>query len=95
MDVIREAGIETVIAVDASTSTYNARPANGLAAMLRDVEICQNEHAHLRFAEADLVIRPVLDPPVEVLDFSQIRRCTAAGAWCTQARRRDLAELLG
>ncbi len=94
-DVLRRAGITHVIAVDASTSTYGTRPKSGMGAMTRALEICQNEHGRLRFDQADLVLRPAFDPPMEVLDFSNIRRCIAAGLVTVLRRRRELTALLG
>ena len=95
VDVARDAGIDVVIAVNASTSSRSDLPQNGFQAMVRGLEICQNEHAHLRFGQADLVLRPVLDPPVAVLDFSTRRRCSAAGIRAARRAASDLAHLLG
>lgn len=95
IDVARASGVEVVIAVDASTTTYSDVPTNGLQAMLRGVEICQNEHAHLRFAEADLVLRPKFNPPVGLLDFGPRRRCVAADIRAARAARAELKALLG
>ena len=94
IDVVRDTGVDAVIAMDAATSSYSDLPRNGLQAMLRSLEICQNEHAHLRFRHADLILRPVFDPPVGVLDFSVRRRCTAAGAQAVRRARADLIHLL-
>lgn len=94
IDVIRRAGLTRVIAVDASTSTYGTLPKSGIGAMMRALEICQNEHGRLRFDQADLVVRPIFDPPIEVLDFSDIRRCVAAGLIAVQRQRDELTALL-
>lgn len=94
IDLARASGVDVVIAVDASTTTYADLPTNGLQAMLRGLEICQNEHAHLRFAEADLVLHPKFDPPVGILDFAPRRRCVAAGIRATRAARAELEALL-
>jgi len=94
VDVARAQGVEVVIAVDAATTTYSDLPKNGLQAMLRGIEICQNEHAHLRFAHADLVLRPKLDPPVDLLDFEPRRRCIAAGICAVRAARDELKAVL-
>jgi len=80
VDVVRRAGADVVICIDAATNSIANKPANGLQAMFRAIEICQNEHTHLRFTKADLVIHPNIKPPVGVLDFKHKRRCAAAGA---------------
>ena len=95
VDALHSSGITRVIAVDASTSTYGPRPKSGVGAMMRALEICQNEHGRLRFDQADLVLRPNFDPPIEVLDFSNIRRCIAVGLVEVRRQRDQLAELLG
>lgn len=94
IDVARARGVDKVIAVDASTTTYSELPKNGLQAMLRGMEICQNEHAHLRFARADLVLRPRFHPPVGTLDFGPRRRCVAAGIRAARAAATRLNTLL-
>lgn len=80
VDVARDAGADLVIVVDAATTTVADKPTNGLQAMFRAVEICQNEHTHLRFKKADLILHPIIDPPIGVLEFRHKRRCAAAGA---------------
>jgi NTE family protein len=93
VDLARAAGAARVVAVDASTSVNTALPQNGFQAMLRGVEICQNEHSALRFALADMVLRPVFEPPVAVLDFSCTRDCVAAGACAALQARQALRAL--
>ncbi len=93
VDVVRQAGADVVIVVDAATNTIANKPANGLQAMFRAIEICQNEHTHLRFTKADLVIRPDIDPPVGVLEFRHKRRCAAAGARAVLRARVEIRKL--
>jgi NTE family protein len=93
VDVVRDAGADVVIVVDAATNLVQQRPANGVQAMIRALEICQNEHTHLRFKSADLVVRPIIDPPVGVLEFAHKRRCTAAGARAVLRSREDILRL--
>jgi len=95
IDVVRDAGADVVIVVDAATNFVQAKPANGMQAMIRALEICQNEHTHLRFRSADLVIRPVIDPPVGVLEFRHKRKCAAAGAWAVLNARETIIKLMG
>ncbi len=93
VDVVRQAGADMVIVVDAATNTVANKPANGIQAMFRAIEICQNEHTHLRSKKADLVIRPDIDPPVGVLEFKHKRRCAAAGARAVLRTRADIRRL--
>ncbi len=93
VDVAREAGADIVIVVDAATNIFSNKPANGLQAMFRALEICQSEHSHLRAIHADLVIRPDIDPPVGVLEFKHKRRCVAAGVRAVLAQRADIKKL--
>ncbi len=94
IDVARNAGADIVIVSDAATSFRSSLPVNGIQAMYRAIEICQNEHTRLRAAQADLVIRPHFDTPVGVLDFKRKRHCAAAGARATFRMRRNLLELM-
>jgi len=94
VDVARDAGADVVIVVDAATNLVQQKPANGMQAMIRALEICQNEHTQLRYKSADLIIRPVIDPPVGVLEFRHKRRCTASGARATLRARADIRKLV-
>ncbi len=93
VDVVRKAGAEVVVVVDVATNAIANRPVNGLQAMFRAIEICQNEHTHLRSKKADLVIRPDINPPVGVLEFRHKRRCAAAGASAVLRVRADVRTL--
>lgn len=93
VDVVQQAGADVVIVVDAATNIVADKPANGLQAMFRAIEICQNEHTHLRSKKADLVIRPDIDPPVGVLEFKHKRRCAAAGARAVLRAGTDIRRL--
>lgn len=93
VDVARDAGANLVIVIDAATSTEATKPTNGLQAVYRAIEICQNEHTNLRMRKADFVIRPHIDPPVGVLEFRHKRRCAAAGARAVLRSRTELHKL--
>lgn len=93
VDVLRDAGADVVIVVDAATNIATHKPTNGLQTMYRAIEISQNEHARLRFAKADLVIRPNFDPSAGVLEFKHKRRCAAAGARAVLHARGDIRSL--
>lgn len=83
-----------VIAIDASRYLHGAVPTNGMQAMLRGLEICQNEHATLRFSQADLVLQPQFDTPISTLEFANKRRAVAAGAAMVRAQKAAIAGLV-
>lgn len=95
IDVARATGAEVVIAVDPSQQETTVGPKNGVQAMLRSVEVCQNEHARLRFAQADLVIRPAFSQTIGTLEFRLKRHCIAAGAVATRSAYGEIRALLG
>lgn len=94
VDVARAAGVEVVIAVDPSQRENATGPKNGLQAMMRSIEVCQHEHARLRFAQADLVIRPAFTQTIGTLEFRLKRHCIAAGAVAARRAHADIAKLL-
>jgi NTE family protein len=94
VDIARDAGAEQVIAVDASTTDVAPPPQNGLQAMLRSIEICQNEHSLLRIKRADLVLKPKFAHHIGALDFQHFRSSIAAGARITLASRGAIQRLL-
>ncbi|MDX2007249.1 MAG: patatin-like phospholipase family protein [Meiothermus sp.] len=74
----------------------NARPPrNGLQALVRALEVCHQQHAHVRFAEADVLLEPQFPFPIDTLDFGHKRVCVAAGARAVRAVLPRLRELLG
>jgi len=94
VDVARAAGAEVVIVVDPSDRGIAPEPANGIDALLRAIEICQNEHAHLRFKDADLVLRPSFPLPIGTLDFRHRRLAIAAGIRATRRARAEIDAVL-
>ena len=94
VDVARAAGADLVIAVDASTRDFSDVPRDGLHAMLRALEICQTEHSRVRFAQADLVLRPRLSPLAGTFDFVHKRRNAAAGVRAVLTERAVLDRLI-
>lgn len=94
VDVARNAGVEVVIAVDPSQLESTVVPQNGVQAMLRSVEICQNEHARLRFGQADLVIKPKFNQSIGTLDFQFKRHCIAAGVMAVRRSAPQIRKLL-
>lgn len=94
VDLARQMVDGPVIAIDVSRRLRGGLPANGLQAMIRGLEICQNEHASLRFSAADIVLKPVLDPPVDTLDFGAKRRAIAAGARMVRGKWPEIARVI-
>lgn len=83
-----------VIAVDAGGSEHTVRLGNGYQALIRAMDICHRRHAHLRFAEADLLLRPRFAREVDTLEFSARRVCVAAGLRAVRETRETISRLL-
>lgn len=94
IDVARAFGHPVVIAVDPGQALVTTEIRHGYQALLRAVEVCQLRHADLRFAEADLVLRPAFTRVIDTLDFGARRDCTAAGLRVVRRHREVLHELL-
>jgi NTE family protein len=94
IDVARAFGHPLVIAVDPGQPGGGAEPHNGLQTLVRAMEICHSQHAELRFAQADLVLRPGFRRPVDTLDFSARAECIAAGVRVVRRERERLDGML-
>jgi NTE family protein len=94
IDVARGTGVDVVIAVDPSQSATKVAPRNGIQAMLRSIEICQSEHARLRFSEADMVIRPKFRNSIGTLEFRSKRHCIASGVMAVRRSGDQIRSLL-
>jgi NTE family protein len=94
VDVARRMGAPVVISIDASQGAGGESFTNGLQVVMRAMEICHLNHAHLRIDAADLVLRPVFKGPIDVLDFDARRECVAAGVRAVRAQRDELERLL-
>ncbi len=94
IDVAKGPDIGVVIAVDVQQQIDPRPPSNGVQAMLRAMEICSQEHARLRFKEADFVVRPLFPFAIDTLEFSQKPYCIAAGSRAVRASLKDLRQLL-
>jgi NTE family protein len=79
IDVARELGQEVTVAVNPGRSDLVEEIQSGLHALLRATEICYLHHSALRFADADIVIRPPYRRAIDTLDFGAYRECIAAG----------------
>lgn len=91
VDVARRMGSATVIAVDPGQPAGAGSIGNGLQVVMRAMEICHLTHAHLRIETADVVLHPVFDRFVDVLDFGARRHCVAAG-WSAAREHRNQIE---
>lgn len=83
-----------VLAVDPGQPPEGVEIRNGFQAIMRAMDICHRQHAELRFAEADLVIRPRFPRSVDTLDFRARRECVAAGIRAVRRDRRRIGEFL-
>lgn len=95
VDVAREMETAAVIAVDGGSLDRAGEIQNGFRAIIRAMDICHRQHAHLRFAEADLTLRPEFRRAIDTLEFSARRECAAAGIRVVRQERRALRTLLG
>ncbi|MBX3173516.1 MAG: patatin-like phospholipase family protein [Gemmatimonadaceae bacterium] len=95
VDLARALAPDVVIAVDAGPSDHPPELRNGYQVAMRAIDICHRRHAELRFAAADLVLRPRFLREVDTLDFAARRECVAAGIRAVRAARGAIAVLLG
>jgi NTE family protein len=95
VDVARDLGPGVVVAVDPNAAQSVVAIGTGAQALLRALEICHQQHAHLRLASADLVVTPRFGRSIDTLDFSAMRSCVAAGICAVRSRLPDLRRLLG
>ena len=95
IDVAKSFGNPVVIAVNANQALERSEIRTGFQALTRAVDICQLSHAHVRFEEADLALRPAFRRPIDTLDFDARRECVAAGVEAVRRSRTALRNLLG
>lgn len=94
IDVAREMADMTVIAVHPGQLSEVGSIRTGLQAALRATEVCYTHHAHLRFAVADLVLKPTFPKYIDTLDFGARRTCVSAGIRLVREHREQIEELL-
>jgi NTE family protein len=94
IDVARSFGHPMVVAVDPGQPQATNEVQNGFQVLTRALEICSLTHAHLRFEQADLVLRPEFRREIDTLDFSARRECVAAGIRGVRENRDALLRLL-
>ena len=61
---------------------------------MRAMQICHLTHAYLRVETADVVLHPVFDRFVDVLDFDARRHCVAVGWSVARKHRTELTRAL-
>jgi NTE family protein len=95
IDIAREVDGAAVIAVDPGRLGEPGPIRTGLQAALRAAEVCYTHHSHLRFALADLVLRPTFPRYIATFDFGARRTCVSAGIRLVREQRRQIQNLLG
>jgi len=94
VDLARAGGVDRVLAIDPYQDTVRRDPRTGLESMLRAMEICHYRHASLRFALAELVVRPAFPFQIDTLDFRALRSAVAAGARAIVQARHAIRHVL-
>ncbi len=94
IDVALECGNDCLVAVHPGRSEVVEEIRSGLQAIVRATEICYTHHSALRFASADVVIKPPFRRPIDTLEFSACRECIAAGIRGVRATASELAGVL-
>lgn len=94
IDIGREVEGAAVIAVDPGRLGEPGPIRTGLQAALRAVEVCYTHHSHLRFALADLVLKPNFPRDIDTFDFGARRTCVLAGIRLIREQREQIEDLL-
>ncbi len=92
--VVRQMGVDLVIAVDVNQDNVRVEINNGLQALLRAVDISAHHHKHHYLELADLVIRPEFGEAIDTLDFAKIELCINAGMRAAERAIPDVRRLL-
>ena len=95
IDLARGFGVTRVVAVDPRSVDTPYEVTNGLKAFVRALEICHQQHAQARFAQADLTLVPRFPFAIDTLDFNHKRLCVAVGVRAVRAALPQLRTLLG
>lgn len=93
-EVVRQMGVDFVIAVDVDQEGMRVEVRNGVEAFLRAVELCARHHKRHHLKSADLVIRPNFGKPINPLDVSKAQLCIEAGVQAAEQSLPELSELL-
>jgi len=92
--VVREFGVDIVLAVDVDQEGVQVEVRNGIEAFMRAVELCARHHKNHHLKLADMVIRPDFGTPVNPLDVSKTELCIEAGVQAAEQMLPELRELL-
>ena len=93
-DVVREMGVDIVIAVDVDQSGPRDEIKNGLDAFLRAVELCAQDNKRHHLKQADLVICPDFGATIVTFDVSKTEVCINAGIKAAERALPELEKLL-
>jgi NTE family protein len=93
-DVVREMGMDLVVAVDVSQEGKHVQIHNGLEAFLRAVELGALARERHYVRDSDYIIHPEFEQPVFALDFSKAELCVEAGARAAQRALPEIIDLL-
>jgi NTE family protein len=94
IDVVKETGVDCVIAINPGQPLTFETPKNGFDVMRRSFEINQRENARMRFEQACMVLEPRFPCSIGVMDFARKRDCVAAGSKAIRIAAPDLGQLL-
>ena len=94
-EVVREMGVDIVVAVDVDQEGEEVEITNGPEAFLRAVALCSYHHKQHHLESANMVIQPQFGAPVQTFDISKARLCIEAGARAAEAALPRLRKLLG
>ncbi len=79
VDVVRQMGVDIIIAVDVEQQGNQPEIRNGLEAFLRSVELCSRHHKQHYLKLAELIINPDFGQPIQTFDVSKTQICIEAG----------------
>lgn len=94
VDVLRDAGLDCIVAINPAQNHRQDVPQNGLQMMLRAIEITQRDFASNRFSQADMVLTPEFGDVIGVLDYHYKRLCVAEGVHMVRRALPQLRRLL-
>jgi len=92
--VVKEMGVDLVVAVDVDQEKEWAEVHNGLEVFLRAIEICSRHHKHHHLESADMVIRIEFGEPVHTFDISKAELCINAGERAAKTALPEIRKLL-
>ncbi len=93
-DVVKEMGVDIVIAVDVDQTGPRDEISNGFDAFLRAIELSGQSNKHHFLKNADLVIHPDFGETIVTFDISKIELCVKAGVEATEKALPKIRKLL-